>query len=174
MNEKPSLQSPRTARRSWLPFLGGLWSVLLVGVLLASYFPVIGERRIEEEGEYCNHNLDLIFEAKSRLARDRNVFSERSPEDILKEVAPKDLEPYLKEIAPGRDLNCPTGGTYRIRPLVDRFGEVAAPVCDFEGRDSDGDGIPNAAEGLHIHRPSHLRDTDTGEYFREPVFSFAE
>lgn len=174
MNEKSPPNSPRLPRRSILPFLGGIWTVLLIGALIASFFPVIGERRIEEEGEYCNHNLDLIFEAKTRLARDRNVFSERSPEEILKEVTPQDLEPYLKEIAPGRDFNCPSGGTYRIRPLVDRFGEVVAPVCDFEGRDSDGDGLSNAAEGLHIHRPSHLRDVETGLYFREPVFSFAE
>jgi len=145
-----------------------------MAVLLASFFPVLGQRQLEEESEYCNHNLELIFEAKARLAEDLNVFSQTSPENVMAEITPDDLQPYLEELAPGRDFNCPSGGIYHIRPLVDSYGEVVAPVCDYEDKDNDSDGNPNGAEGQHIHRPSFLRDTETGLYYRDPAFVFAE
>ena len=159
---------------AWLKGLGGAWAALLFVVLLASFFPVLGQSRMEEEGEYCNQNLELIFEAKTRLARDRNVFSRRSPDKILKEITPSDLKPYLEELAPGRDWNCPSGGVYNIRPLVDAYGEVVTPVCDYEKKDNDSDGNTNGAEGYHIHRPSYLQDTETGLYYRDPAFRFSE
>ena len=158
----------------WIKLIGGLWTVIIVAVLFASFFPVLGQRQLEAEGDYCCENLDLILQAKILLAEDLNVFSEQSPGTIKRDVSPADLAPYLERLAPGRELNCPSGGTYKIRPLVDRNGEVVIPVCDFEAKDNDSDGNSNASEGLHIHRPSHLRDTDTGLYYRDPQLNFCE
>ncbi len=154
--------------------MGGAWTLILMAILLASFFPVLGQKQMEEEGVYCNHNLEIIFAAKTMLAEDLNVFSDRSPERILKEITPGDLKQYLEDLAEGRDLNCPSGGVYTIRPLVDAYGEVVAPICDYEEKDNDSDGNSNGVEGYHIHRQSYLRDVQTGRYYRDPAFSFSE
>ena len=68
-----------------MKWLGVFWTLLVLIVLLASFFPVLGQRQAEEEGEYCNQNLELIFEAKVRLSEELNVLSEDSPEKVKKE-----------------------------------------------------------------------------------------
>ena len=145
------------------------WAVLLAGVILATFFPILGRRIQIRHGERCCENLDRIFRAKEALVRDLDLYPSKPYPPIVHQLKPMDLYPYLKN---GQDLSCPDGGVYRIRPLVDSNGEVVPPVCDKEGADPDGNGVVNRGEGLHIHRPSHLQDPETGEWFREPAFVF--
>jgi hypothetical protein len=160
-----SLKYPRV----WT-ILGLVWCLVLVGLALTMFFPVLGREYQRENGETCNENLELIFRAKQELAHDLNLDPALPYPPIVQTLKPQDLAPYLKKY--GRDLRCPSGGDYEIRPLVDEHGEVVPPVCNAQKLDSDGNGVSLAGEGLHVHLRSHLQDVDTGRFFPDPWFTF--
>jgi len=156
--------------RIW-SLLGWVWVVVLVAVLIALLFPMGNQSRMIAEGEACNENLDLIFRAKERFAESLNLDPTKPYPQIVVLLEHSHLEPYIDNLPSA--TACPSGGIYKIRPLVDSAGEVVAPVCTHETEDPNGDQIIHLGEGLHIHARSHLLATENGLYFREPAFSFA-
>lgn len=159
-------------KRSWFGWLGWVWGAGLVLLLLAMFFPVLGQSYQEENGQTCCENLELIFQAKEQLARELNIDPTLPYPAVVQLLKAEDLAPYLKKY--NRDLSCPSGGTYIIAPLVDQRGEVLPPVCTHSKLDPDGDGKPLTQEGLHVHRRSYLQDVETGDYFPAPDLTFPE
>jgi len=147
-----------------------VWILTLGGIAIALFWPVLGRGYREEEGRLCSDNLDRIYEAKQKLARELNLDPSRPYPPVVQQLELKDIAPYLP--TDRLDLSCPSGGKYMIRPLVDDKGEVVPPTCDFAVKDPDGDGNDEASEGFHIHLRSHLQHSDTGLFYRDPGLTF--
>jgi hypothetical protein len=160
----------RSSKRFLVTVLGGVWILTLVGIVIALFWPVLGQRYREQEGSHCSDNLERIFEAKQILARELNLDPSRPYPPVVQQLEIKDIAPYLP--TDRLDLSCPSGGKYMIRPLVDEKGEVVPPTCDYATKDPDGDGNDEASEGFHIHLRSCLQDSNSGLYYRDPELSF--
>ncbi|MBW7940206.1 MAG: hypothetical protein H3C63_15800 [Candidatus Omnitrophica bacterium] len=150
--------------------IGGLWLLSTIGVVCALFWPQIGRKYEVQKGEYCNENLERLFEAKQALARELNWDPSRPQPPVIQQLELKDIAPYLRRDR--LDLSCPSGGHYQIRPLLDADGEVVPPICDHAKSDPDANGIDEDSEGLHIHLRSHLQNSDTGLYYRDPGLAF--
>lgn len=162
------LKSSRKSRLFLL--LGCVWLLTTVGVVFSLFWPQIGRKYEVQRGEYCNENLERLFEAKQALAQNLNWDPSRPQPPVIQQLELKDLAPYLQRDR--LDLSCPSGGHYQISPLVDADGEVVPPTCNHAKNDPDANGIDEAAEGLHIHLRSHLQNSDTGLYYQDPGLTF--
>ncbi|MCG3196833.1 MAG: hypothetical protein GHCLOJNM_01313 [bacterium] len=162
-------------RRKLLSMVGWLWVAAIGLLLLAIFFPALGRRYQESRGLACNEKLEILFRAKQELVRDLNLDPTRPYPKVVQLLTLRDLAPYLKRLG-GENLNweeeCPAGGDYTLRPLVDESGEVIPPVCGLWKADPDGNGQDMASEGLHVHLRSYLRDPDTGAFIRDPGVTF--
>lgn len=162
-------------RERFLSVAGGAWAAAIAVLLLAIFFPALGRRYQESRGLSCNAKLEILYRAKQELARDLNLDPTKPYPKVVQLVTKRDLAPYLKRLG-GENLDweedCPAGGDYTLRPLVDESGEVVPPVCGLWKTDPDGNGQDMASEGLHVHLRSHLRDMDSGAYIRDPAMTF--
>jgi len=144
--------------------------LMLLIVIVASLFPVAGRNRQRQLGEEANQNLEMLFHAKEALSGELQIDLGKPLPDELVNLPREALIPFLPE--GGQNLDWSPRGDYSLGPLIDENGEVVAPIHHSESHDPDGNGQTNAAEGLFIHRRSHLQDPETGLWFRDPAFVF--
>ena len=170
MTDDANQDNVTSAGRHFQTVVGGMWVLMLLIVIVASFFPVMGRKRQLQRGEDANRNLEYLFQAKEAYLRELQVDLTKPLPDDLVNLSQAALTPFLPPDA--RNLDWSARGDYLLGPLIDENGEVAPPTHHSESYDPDGNGQTNAAEGLFIHRRSHLQDPETGVWFRDPAFVF--